>query len=172
VTSAIWEIPFGRGRQFGSDWPAIVNGILGGWRLNPLIQYQSGPALNLGNIIFNGDIKNIALPSGSRNADRWFNTGAGFNRDTRQNLVSNIRTFPLRFSGIRADGMSRWDFSLIKTFSILERIKFEIRADAFNSFNHTNLTAPNMTPTSTAFGTVTTTNGGGRQWQLASKIRF
>ena len=172
VASAVWELPFGRGRSFGSNWPKVVNGALGGWRLAPLISFQSGPALGFGNIIFNGDIKNIALPSGERNVDRWFNVDAGFNKVTAQQLGNNIRTFPLRFSGIRADGVSRWDFSLIKEFSLIERLKLEIRAEAYNSLNHTSFNAPNMVPTNSAFGRVTAANGNGRSWQFAAKLRF
>lgn len=49
--------------------------------VNAVIIYQSGAPRGFGNAIFNGGIKSIALPSGQRNVDRWFNTGAGCNRN-------------------------------------------------------------------------------------------
>lgn len=38
----IWDIPFGRGRRFGSGSSKIVNGIFGGWGLNGLVRWTSG----------------------------------------------------------------------------------------------------------------------------------
>jgi hypothetical protein len=43
---------------------------------------QAGPALGFGNAIFNGDLHDIPLPKDQRDVDRWFNTAAGFNRDS------------------------------------------------------------------------------------------
>ena len=34
VSSAVWNLPFGRGRQFGSRWNRFVDAIAGGWQLN------------------------------------------------------------------------------------------------------------------------------------------
>jgi len=58
----------------------------------------------------------------------------------------NIRVSALRFSGIRGDGQSRWDFWLIKHF---------FRAEVRNAWNHPKLFTPNTTPTNSAFGTIT-----------------
>ena len=175
VMSGVWELPFGRGRTLGSHWARPIDAVLGGWRLAPMVQYQSGPALGWANVIFNGDIHDIALPSDQRNADRWFNVNAGFNRISDQQLANNIRTFPWRFAGIRADGVSKWDISIIKGFALREGIRLEIRAEAYNALNHTNLAAPTaaaLNPPNSAFGSVTATNGQSRSWQLASKLRF
>ena len=34
--------------------------------------------------------------------------------------ASNIQTFPIRFNGIRADGIKNWDLSLFKNYRIKE----------------------------------------------------
>jgi hypothetical protein len=96
----------------------------------------------------------------------------GFNRDAAFQLASNIRTFPLRFSGIRGDNQQRWDFSLTKTWPINERFKAQLRAEVFNAWNQTNFNAPNTDPTNTAFGTITNTAGDPRNWQFAFKLTF
>ena len=83
-----------------------------------------------------------------RDVDRWFNTDAGFNKNAAQQLASNLRTFPLRFSGLRGDDQQRWDFSLSKKFIITERVNASFRAEAFNAFNHVNFSTPNTNPTS------------------------
>jgi hypothetical protein len=172
AASAIWEVPVGKGRRFGARWPAPVSFILGGWQLGAVVTRQSAAPLDFGNIIFIGDIKNIPLPKGERTADRWFNTAAGFNRDSRQQLSYNWRAFPPRFSGIRGDDQRSWDFSIIKDFALRERISMRFRADAYNAWNQTNFATPNRTPTSSAFATITGTDGDARNWQLSLKMQF
>ena len=170
--SGIWEIPVGRGRRFGSSLPGVVNHVLGGWQVGGVVTRQAGAPLAFGNAIFTGNLEDIVLPKSERTADRWFRTDVGFNRNTAQQLDRNIRTFPLRFGGVRSDGQARWDFSTIKNFPIGERVKAQFRAEVFNAWNHTNLGAPNVTPTSSAFGTITGTASDARTWQFALKITF
>ena len=124
------------------------------------------------NFIFLGDLKNIPLPKDQRNVNRWFNTEAGFNKNNAQQLGSNIRTFPSRFSGVRADGPNNWDLSIIKNTRIKESVSLQFRAEAINALNHPQFTAPNTTPTSTAFGTVTGEFAWPRVIQFGLKALF
>ncbi|MEK7407449.1 MAG: carboxypeptidase-like regulatory domain-containing protein [Acidobacteriota bacterium] len=172
TASGIWELPFGKSRRFGGAWPRGLDLILGGWQLGAILTRQSGAPLEFGNIIFNGEIKNIPLPQSQRDVDRWFNTGAGFNRDSRQQLASNLRTFPMRFSGIRGDDQRSWDISIVKDFPIREGVKIRFRGDVYNALNQTNFATPNRTPTSSAFGTITGTDGDPRNWQLGLRLQF
>ena len=172
ATSFIWEIPFGKGRRFGANWHPVLEGALGSWQIGGVIVYQTGPPLNWGNIIFNGDIQDIDLAGGQRDVDRWFNTDAGFNRNSKQQLSRNLRAFPYRFGGIRGDSQRRWDFSLIKTFPIKESINFQFRAEVYNALNTTSFNAPNRTPTSSSFGRITGTQMDARNWQLALRLNF
>jgi hypothetical protein len=169
--SGIWEIPFGKGRKFGSNMHRALDAAIGGWQLGGLYQHQTGSPLGFGNRIFNGDLKNIVLPRGQRGVDGWFNVDAGFNRVVAQQLASNIRTFPLRFSGVRGPTQDRWDFSLIKNFRFTERWNAQFRAETFNAMNHPNLANPNTDPTSSAFGTITGQDSP-RSWQMSLKILF
>jgi hypothetical protein len=170
--TTVFELPFGRGRRFGSGMPSVLNGILGGWQVSGVIKYQSGPPLEFGDAIFTGDIKDIPLSSSERSVQRWFNVGAGFNIVPAQQRASNVRAFPLRFGHVRGDGQRRWDASIKKEFRILEGLRLEFRADATNVMNSPIFTAPNTTPTSSAFGQVTSVAWPGRQWQFAMKVRF
>jgi len=173
AASGIWEVPVGRGRRYGASFPSVVEGIIGGWQLSGIFARQSGPPLSFGNVIFNGDVKDIVLPGDQRTAERWINTDAGFNRVSSQQLASNIRTFPLRFNGIRGDNQVRWDFSIIKTFRVKEETRIEFRAETYNAWNQTSFNTPNTTPTSSAFGTITSVvSPSGRSWQFALKIVF
>jgi hypothetical protein len=171
VASGIWEIPVGRGRHFGASMARPLNFVIGGWQLGGVMQHQSGNPLNFGNIIFNGDIKDIPLPNSEKSVDRWFNTDAGFNRVSNQQLASNLRTFPFRFSGVRGPAQDRWDFSLIKNFRVTERITTKFRAEVFNAFNHPNLADPNLTVTNANFGVITGQDAP-RGWQFALLVTF
>lgn len=170
--SGIYELPFGKGRGHLNALPMPADMFIGGWQFNAVIIYQSGQALGFGNAIFNGDLANIPLDSGARTADQWFNVDAGFNRVNAQQLASNYRTFPLRFSGIRGDSQNRWDFSMIKYFPIGEFVKVQFRAEAFNALNKTILNNPNTTPTNSSFGRITGTAAPARTFQFALKVQF
>jgi hypothetical protein len=170
--SGLWELPFGRGRRFGSALPAAVNQVVGGWQLSGSVIRQAGPPLAFGNIIFQGDLKAIPLPKGQRSVDRWFNIDAGFERSSARQLAQNIRAFPLRLSGVRGDGQATWNLSLLKNFVLHERLKAQFRADSYNTMNHASFATPNRTPTSTAFGTITNANSEPRGFQFMLKVIF
>jgi hypothetical protein len=48
----------------------------------------------------------------------------------------------------------------------------QFRGETYNALNHPNFNAPNTSPTSSAFATVTAQNGNPRWWQLALKLTF
>lgn len=171
TATGIYELPFGKGRRFGSGWNPALNTIAGGWQFNGAWQHQSGQPLGFGNAIFNGDLKNIVLPRSQRNVDAWFVEDTGFNRVAAQQLASNLRQFPLRFNGIRGPVQDRVDLSLFKHFVFLERFRLQFRAETFNALNFANLGNPNTTVTSAAFGTITS-QGPPRSWQFALKLTY
>lgn len=173
TASGIWEVPVGKGRRFGTSLPHPVEFFLGGWQIGCVLTRQSGAPLGFGNAIFMGDIKKIPLPKSQRDVDRWFNIDAGFNRNPAQQLSYNLRAFPLRFSGVRSDDQRSWDFSLVKDFRLArEDVKIRFRADVYNALNQTNFSSPNTSPTSTAFGRITGTDGDARNWQLSLRVLF
>lgn len=44
-TTAVYDLPFGRGRQFGSSMPRFVDAVAGGWRLSSILVLQTGAYL-------------------------------------------------------------------------------------------------------------------------------
>lgn len=169
--SGIWELPFGHGRSFANHMPGVVDKVLGGWQVQGILQIQSGAALGFGNAIFSGDLGAIPL-SGGQTIQRWFNTDAGFERNSLRQLGSNIRYMPSRFSGIRGPRMNNWDISMIKNISVNERFRFEFRCEFLNAFNHTQFSPPNTSPSSSGFGTVTETAQMPRLMQFGLKLFF
>ena len=173
VASWIWDLPFGKGRSHGQNLPSALNFLVGGWTLNGVYQHQSGAPLEWGDIwtLFQGDSSTIKLPADQRNPEHWFNTAAGFNRNSSQQLANNIRVSPFRFSNLRANGQSRWDFTAMKDFPITESLKVQFKAECDNALNHPNLFAPNTTPTSSLFGTITAQDVP-RVFQLNLNVSF
>jgi hypothetical protein len=155
VVSGIYELPFGKGKRFLQSSKSLDYAV-GGWSLQAIYQAQGGAPLTFGNVIYTGDLHNIALSSSQRSLSQWFNV-QGFNTNSQQQLSYNLRTFPLALSGVRIDGVNNWDMSLFKTFKIREKVDFQLRAEAQDALNHPQFAAPNTTPTSTLFGQVTST---------------
>ena len=168
--SGIWELPFGKGRKWGSKLHPALDFFAGGWQLSGVYQRQSGAPIGFCQALFIGDSSTITLPSDRRNTDRWFNTSV-FNRNTQEQLDRNIRTAPLRYSNIRLDSQRRWDFSSNKTFRMGERFSTVFRADTFNAMNEVVLRSPDTTPTSTAFGSITGQEPP-RSWQFSLTLMF
>src|SRR5260221_3778820 len=51
VSSFVWELPFGRGKRFGSQLPGVLRLFAGGQQPNGLMQRQSGPPLRLCDVL-------------------------------------------------------------------------------------------------------------------------
>ncbi len=170
--SGIYELPFGRGRKWLATAPAPVRMSLGDWQVGAVFQAWSRQALGFGDVPFYGDIKNIPLSAGQRSIDRWFNTDAGFEKSSAKQLSYHYRTAPFYYSAVRSDSMNTWDFSLLKYINLTESPKIQIRADAFNAFNHPSFSAPNTSVTSSAFGRVAADINLPRIVQFGIKVVF
>ncbi|HWB86326.1 MAG TPA: TonB-dependent receptor [Bryobacteraceae bacterium] len=162
-----YELPFGRGKKFGSNMPALVNGVIGGWILNGIYQHQTGAVLSWGNVIYyGGDINlNPRVVTGA------FDT-TQFDRKSAEQLASNVRTFPLTFGDLHADGVNNLDLSVIKRFPIRERLNLQYRCEWFNALNHPVFSAPNTTPTSSAFATITSVDNLARVIQMGLRLAW
>jgi len=169
--SAIYELPFGKGRRFGADVNRLVDGIVGGWQLGTIWLYNSGEPFGFGNSIL-PPLNTIPLSSDQRSVEHWFNT-AGFVTDSAQQLAYNVRTASLRFSSLRAGAYNSWDMSMIKDFRIYERHQFQFRGEFLNVFNHqTAFAPPDTDPTSSTFGQTFNSYSIPRTIQLGLKYMF
>ncbi len=170
--SFIYELPFGRGRALLGGVRGVPGAVISGWQYQGIFALQSGQALGFGNIIFNGDLKSLALPAGQRSIDRWFNTNAGFERATANQLQWNHRTFPLRLSGLRGPGANNWDMSLIKNTAIREGIRIQVRVEFLNALNHTWFADPATDPYASTFGSISAQRGYARRVQFGLKLIY
>lgn len=174
TVNGIWEIPVGRGRRFGSDLSSALDAVIGGWQVQGIFAYQTGFPIGFGNLLFTGDLDDIALSSSERTLARWFNTDAGFNKVSAQQLASNVRTFPLRLDSVRADGIANLDLSVIKNASLGAGKTLQLRVEAINALNHPRFPGPNTNPTQVAFGTISASSqlNYARRGQVTVKFLF
>ena len=173
TVNGIWELPFGRGRRWATDANGLVDALIGGWQFSGIYSYQSGFPIGFGNIIFTGNLDDIALPASERTVARWFNIDAGFNQVSAQQLGSNVRTFPLRLDSVRTDTVNNVDLSVIKNTRIAGST-LEFRFDSLNAFNHPLFPGPDTNPTAARFGAISasTQNNYARRTQVTVKFLF
>jgi len=167
VLGGTWDLPFGKGKALASGAGPVLNRMVGGWMLNGIYIVQPGPLLGWGNVIYLGG----DLQMDPQRVNRAFDT-TRFNRNSQQQLGSNIRTFPSRFANLRADGTLTLDASLLKNTPITEKVNLQFRCEFFNVLNHPVFLAPDLSPTSTGFGTITGQNNLPRTIQMALKLTW
>ncbi len=177
VTSLIYEMPFGRGRKWGSDWNPVVNVFLGGWRTTLIHTMRSGFPINL---VYSPTAAFQVCSSCSYRPnvtgpvqDNSHNPLSWFLRDNIQIPTDVTQPFGnLGRNPGRMEPFYQSDFGLYKQFQLpREGSRVEFRSEFFNLFNQTNFAAPNSNVSSTAFGRVTSAFPA-RQIQLALKLYF
>jgi hypothetical protein len=184
VASIVYELPFGRGRQFGAHMNPVLDGVLGGWELNSIITANTGTPLDVSyspstaNDVtgltndYRGEAilrPNIAGSSVSQSKGQMVNTyfaGYTFSTPPASNPFGNEGR-----DAFRAPGLAQWDLSVDKSFRIREGINLQFRSEFFNVTNHTNFGIPNTISTAAAFGTIRTTYPA-RQIQFALKLIY
>ena len=146
--SYVWELPFGRGRQFGGSASRTADLVLGGWAFSGVGTFESGLPFTLNisgtnqvfadlNQVRPDQIGSASVPN--PNANLWFNPAAftapqspGRNGDVRHN-------------SFRGPGLYNFDLSLGKIFTVAEGKTLEFKWENYNATNHVNLANPNPT---------------------------
>lgn len=175
TATGIYEFPFGRGRAFLQS--GVLNHIFGGWQVAATYEFQPGPMIGAwGNIFYYGDLNTFGedASGGTKSLEKWFRTDLPFERDASK-LPNNFhaRVFPRFFNEVRADGLNQWNANLLRTFQIREGLRLQLRADALNLQNRSQFAGPEISPTSTNFGRITSqTSSTNRFYQVQARITF
>ena len=199
TASIIYDLPFGKGKAFGSGWSGATNAILGNWQTTVIEKITSGFPLfvvnstNGSGVFFqwNGNSLNrpdevgdpnkggpvAANPSCNAPAQvhtlqNWFNPCA-FVAAAPGELGTAIR------APVTGPDFVNTDFSLIKQFHVTEKVGLNFRAEFFNLFNHAQFFLPGSPLTSmqdisspSTFAKVTSTVNNPRLMQFALKLTF
>lgn len=160
--ASIWDVPVGRGRKFMNSSNALVDGLLGGWNISALFLYASGPYLRFGPAIVTGD-PGVDNPTN----DRWFDTSK-----FRVLPPFTRRENPLQYDSVKGPRLLNLDMTLAKEFRLTERVRFELRGEAYNVTNRFTGANPDVNVTSANFGKVVAQRGGyfGRQIQYSGRF--
>ena len=178
VTSAVYELPIGRGKQWAADMHPVVDALVGGWQMSTIVRFGSGFPIRvtapstISQYGFGVQMPNIsdlkAVQLDDPRPERWFNTSV-FSAPAPY----SYGTIPRRWTQMRADGVAHADFAIMKNFQVKELARIQFRAEFFNLTNTPQFSRPNASFGSNAFGTVTgTTNVGPRNVQFGLKISF
>ena len=150
VGSMVWELPFGRGRTYGAGMSRALDLAAGGWALTGIVTFQNGQP--------------IAFSGPNTTGSQYVNHLPNRICDGRSSQLSNnIRSngflwfdpscFPVPPVGyfgnsgrtvIYAPGIDNWDLAAVKSFPLVgESTRLQVRAEAFNTWNHAQFGQPN-----------------------------
>ncbi|MBI4904451.1 MAG: carboxypeptidase regulatory-like domain-containing protein [Acidobacteria bacterium] len=161
--AAIYQLPFGKGRSMMGNAHPVLDALLGGWAASTLFTYNSGAYLRFGGMLVDGD-PGISNPT----SGQWFDTSKfkvlpAFTR----------RTNPLQYDSVKGPRFVNVDATLSKDFNIIrERLKFELRGEAYNLLNSWTAADPNTAVTNAQFGKLVSSRAGiyGRQIQFSGRF--
>lgn len=181
--SSVFEIPFGRGREYFSNLNPIVDAIFGGWQLNAVYEWQSGEPLVLQNAVYTGDITQLENLIGQRNEQglRYgvdvpaFNTTGFISLGNNYTLSSqsSLRLLPYTLDNFRNQPFQKFDAGLTKNFTLREGMRLQVRVEAINAFNSVYLgNGLQLGVTNAAFGRVSAQRNLPRDIQLGARFTF
>ena len=185
--AAIYNLPFGRGQQFGSSMSRAADLIVGGWVINGFYTFQSGQPLTVTcptptTADFNCAANVVAgqgLYAGPHNYTQWLNPSA-FAQPPVATQVGQVDYSPLggQIQQARGPHFNNLDSSILKNFKFTESRYVQFRAEVFNTTN----TPPFVQPQQLNFqagsfsniGATKNSNGnnGARTLQLALKLFY
>jgi len=185
--SVIYDLPFGRGKMFGSNWNSLTNTLLGNFQLTLIERISSGFPVPL---IDSNDQSGAGSGFG-------FDNGGDDNNWNRPNKVSGCDPYaashgklqwinaacfvapPIGELGdaarvpVSGPDFVNTDFSVIKDFALPRKeMGLNFRAEFFNLFNHPQFGMPINDINASGFGSVTSTVNNPRLVQLALKLNF
>jgi hypothetical protein len=171
VANYIYDLPFGKGRRFLASTPGVVEKLVGGWQVAGIATLSTGSFLS---VTFNSTL--TGFPSGranivgdplaaARNQFQWFNPAAY--------AVPAPYTYGNSApASIQGPGSISWDTALFKNTAITERLKLEVRCEAFDVLNHANLGNPGTNISVPASVGIITGRSGSRVVQFGARLSF
>jgi hypothetical protein len=190
LMTALYQLPFGRGRKYLANSNPFVNAAFGGWQLSAILMDQTGPFMtavdsNLADSASNLNELDRGIPYirpdqiGPCNVSNpgpntaWFNINSFAVTPQGAGRIGNagVGTCVGPDTNVLSAGLS-------KSFAIWERLRLRFEATYTNLLNHPNFLQPQSMDISSpsTFGVTQTVqaaeNGGNRVGQLALRLDF
>jgi hypothetical protein len=174
---AIYDLPFGKGKMLAKNAGKVLNGVIGGWELSPIVEFRTGfplPTFGQDNSGTFGrgprpdcnSLPSITNTSITGVGVQWFTNDGNFT----QPADGTFGNCAAQLGGLRSPRYTDVDLSLHKDFQITERFRVQFRSDFVNAFNHVQLNAPSMGLGAT-MGQITSAQPP-RNIQLALKLYY
>jgi len=179
---AVYELPLGRGKSYGHNMNKVLDTVVGGWQVSPIVTFRTGWPLpvygaedNSGTYSRGARADCNGLPSVTGETPISAAGVGGFQWFTNNNNFTNpaagtFGTCAPQLSGLRGPHYTNIDMGIDKNFQLTERFKVQFRSEFINALNHVQLNAPNMSLGST-MGQVTSAQPA-RQIQFALKLYY
>ena len=179
TASLIYQLPFGKGKHFGSSWNGAVNQILGGWEVTMIEKATSGfPVF----IVDSNNQSGVNFQNNGSSLNRPNQTCDSMAAPTTLGQFFKTSCFSIPLPGelgnagrtpVSGPGFVNTDFSAIKHFLLpREGMRLDFRSEFFNLFNHAQFGQPGGDINSATFGVINTTVGNPRVIQFALKLAF
>jgi hypothetical protein len=154
TTSFNFELPFGKGKQFGGGMSRFADAVVGGWQLNGILTMRTGDAFTMSGTSCHGVwskcmpdyVSGFAgngnmAPPGGRTTAEWFDT-ANY-AVAYSNQAAGVATGgDVGLQTLTGPPTKTLDFSLFKSFRISERVNVQFRGEAVNLGNFAVLNNP------------------------------
>lgn len=174
TTSYVYQLPFGHGKSFGSNWNSLTNGVLGGWEISGIVSAHSGYPITITGPDNSGTksrgakascIAPVTYSHGVGPGTSWFSTDSF--------TQAPVGTFGTCGNGtVRGPGLTGWDLGVMKNFHFTESKYLQFRSEFLNFTNTPVFNAPNRSVTNrTLFGQIRSSQGE-RNIQFALKFYF
>jgi hypothetical protein len=183
IASYVWELPFGQGRRWLTDWRGVAGHIVGGWQIAGITLFQTGQRFttsftgrdpsNTNTVGGRPDrIANGNLPKDERTVNRWFDISAF--------VIPPVNAGRFGNAGIgilEGPGTINFNLSATKIVRFKEQGRLEFSVSASNAFNHPNFAIPNGNISApNSVGRITALNGvdeaGPRGLLFGTRIEF
>jgi hypothetical protein len=193
---ASYDLPFGKGKKYGSNMNSVANAVAGNWQVSGIISLHSGFPLAVYNATdSSGTGSRGARPDCTGQGQTLgrkpsFDTNGVFQGYQWMSAAGYAQPAPGTFGSCPAQGpnfgpgYTDTDLSFLKNFHFTEATYLQFRADFLNAFNNVQLGHPNTnyscpfvqpgtpnTCTSGTFGLVNTSQPA-RNIQFALKLYF
>jgi TonB dependent receptor len=177
--SAVYDLPFGHGKQFINNG-GLAGAIVGGWHLNTIFSKYSGSPFSA------SGGANLNTPGFTQRATQLTQTVQYFGKIGPGQLYFDPTAFGpgtagaignAGFDTLRGPGVTNVDLSVFRDFKIRERFTVQFRAEALNATNTPHFSNPQGSVTSPAFGQISGTTTVSRliderYLRFGLKIRF
>jgi hypothetical protein len=183
---AVYELPLGKGKPLLNN-STVLDEVVGGWQISATLVSQTGNpfsvdgtqntySLSSNASVFPNWNPGVSTIPANRTISNWFNPEAF--------IQPPDGTFgDVRRNSLYGPGLNVVNLSAAKTFSMpWEGVKFQIRGDAQNAFNHPSFGVPGDaslggssgagTPYTTGTTAITSYTVGGRSLQVAARLTF